>query len=909
MTGHSSLFGTVIGNSERCGCSGSQRFQLGSTTRKYERSREFVVRHMLLDLELDFKAHALSGTAQLDFVRRAKTGTSLKLDALGFVIERVALSVNDKESCELSSSEYSYDGDVIEVPLAHNVASGRIIITYQATPRLGLYFLEPDNEVTDRPVQAWSQCQDEDGKHWFPCQDKPHVKMSYEMRVVVPQGMTALSGGELLEKKPIGSKLRYHFRLDEPTPAYLVTLVVGTFDEWEEQVTLASGREITLRYLVPPGKLADGKRGFSGTAEAIKLFSEKTGVEYPYKSYSQVVVSDFIFGGMENTTATTMYEHILLDKTAALDMDSNDLVAHELAHHWFGDLVTCRDWSHAWLNEGFATYFELIERQHRLGRDEYEHYVTGDLNVYLGEARGAYERPVVCRDYDEPIDLFDRHLYQKGGLILHMLRQRLGDEAFFSGVKNYLTAHRHGIVETNDLMRALEESSGLSLERFFDEWVYRPGHPSLKVTISLEKNLLTVDVEQVQKGDNIAVFELPFEIEVGLGNKRERHQRSITDRKSNLVVQLSERPTWVNLDPDYLITAPIQLTAPADLLHGLLKHGPQARGRRMAAMALGRRQDEKTIRELTSSLHNEEELWMVRAKSAESLGKIAGSTAETALIDGLKTPDLKVQRAISEALGELRGDRTTRALMELTKSKSYLVTASAARSLGKQRSAQADKLLHQLLKRSSWADVIRAGALTGLSNEASEETAALLLEWSQYGRPLRARRAALAALSQIAEGNKIRLALEEMLSDRDPHIRQAVLSTLGAMGDAKSQEAISLLLERELDGGVKSRAAQVLKSLAKDSNTGVKSLKEENLKLRQDVQALGRRLSKLEQQSNASSSTKDTVTTKANSATQKRADKTKRSQRAPAPSKNRAPAKKAAARQASKPGSSKKTKK
>lgn len=856
MTGQSSLLGTGIGNSERCGCSGSHRFQPGSTSRKYERSREFVVRHMFLDLELDFKAHSVSGSAHLDFVRRAHTATSLKLDALGFVIDRIELSTNDGETRELLSSEYSYDGDAIDVPLVPSVSHGHLTITYQATPRLGLYFLEPDKEVSDRPVQVWSQCQDEDGKYWFPCQDKPHVKMSYEMRVLVPQGMTVVSGGALLEKKTLDSRLRYHFRLDEPTPAYLVTLVVGKFDEWEENVTLASGREVKLRYLVPTGKLADGKRGFSGTAEAIKLFSEKTGVEYPYQSYTQVVVSDFIFGGMENTTATTMYEHILLDKTAALDMDSNDLMAHELAHHWFGDLVTCRDWSHAWLNEGFATYFEHIERQHRLGIDEYEHHVTADLNVYLGEAAGAYERAIVCRDYDEPIDLFDRHLYQKGGLVLHMLRRRLGDEAFFSGVKNYLTAHRGGIVETNDLMRALEETSGLSLERFFDEWVYRPGHPSLKITISLEKNLLTVDVEQQQKGDNVAVFELPFEIEVGLGKNRQRHQRLITERKSSLVVQLSERPTWINLDPEYLITAPIQLIAPADLLHGLLKGGPTARGRRLAALALGRRQDEKTVRELSSSLHNESEVWMVRGKAAESLGKIAGTSAETALITGLKTPNLKVQRAIADALGELRGDKTTAALMELTKSKSYLVTASAARSLGKQRSVQADKLLHQLLTRSSWADVVRAGALTGLSSEASEKTARLLLEWSRYGRPLRARRAALAALSQIAEGNKIRLALEEMLTDRDPHIRQAVLSALAAMGDARSQEAIGSLLDRELDGGVKSRAAQVLKSLAKDSNTGVKNLKEENLKLRHDVQALGRRLSKLEQQSQSLQQTK-----------------------------------------------------
>jgi aminopeptidase N len=189
---------------------------------------------------------------------------------------------------------------------------------------------------------------------------------------------------------------------------------------------------------------------------------------------------------MENTTATTLYEHVLLDARAALDVSSNDLVAHELAHQWFGDYVTCRDWSHGWLNEGFATFFEHVEREARLGRDEYDWGIAGDLDAYLGEANGRYTRPIVCRDYQAPIDLFDRHLYEKGGLVLHMLRRELGDELFWRGVTHYLDRHAHGIVETNDLMRAFEEVSGTSLERFFDHWVYRPGHPDLRVKIAWE---------------------------------------------------------------------------------------------------------------------------------------------------------------------------------------------------------------------------------------------------------------------------------------------------------------------------------------------------------------------------------------------------------------------------------------
>src|SRR5688572_4676223 len=494
-------------------------FATPGTDRKYERSRPFVVTHLALDLELDFNRKAVSGSARLDFKRLAPQGRELTLDAVGLDIGKVLLSTEDGHTIELTLGRlepgqgYEYDGDTISVPIPSGQNSGVLLIEYSAVPRVGLYFLAPDEKVTDRPLQVWSQCQDEDARHWFPCQDKPHVKMTSEMRVTVPSSMTVLSGGRLVDRRPQGrGKVTYHYALDVASPAYLTTLVAGTFDEWQEQVTLPSGRVIPLRFLVPQGKRVEGKRAFSGTARMIELFSQVTGVEYPWESYSQIVVADFIFGGMENTTATTMYEHILLDKRAAIDIESHDLVAHELAHQWFGDLVTCRDWSHAWLNEGFATYFELVEREARLGRDEYDWGIAVDRDTYLEEARDRYVRPIVSRDYREPMDLFDRHLYEKGGLVLHMLRRRLGDDVFWRGVRHYLERHAHGIAETNDLMRAFEAVSGEALERFFDQWVYRPGHPELKVSVTWEDGLLSVRVKQKQKGNDVATFAFPLEV-------------------------------------------------------------------------------------------------------------------------------------------------------------------------------------------------------------------------------------------------------------------------------------------------------------------------------------------------------------------------------------------------------------
>ncbi|HSC88025.1 MAG TPA: M1 family aminopeptidase [Polyangiaceae bacterium] len=843
------LSGLFARTHARCACAGTS-FGSAAVERKYERSRPFVVTHLALDLDVLFEARAVEGEARIDFERRAPNGRELALDAVGFVLHSVSLRMGDDERLLSDKGGYAYDGETLTVTIPEELLRGTLSVRYRAEPRVGLYFLAPDAEVKDRPRQVWSQCQDEDGRHWFPCLDKPHVKMTTEVRVRVPAGMTALSNGALIasDTPKQGENWMFHYRLDVPHPSYLVTLVVGEFDEWLETATLPSGREVPLRYLVPVGRKSDGKRAFAGTAEMLRLFSERIGVEYPWESYAQVVVSDFIFGGMENTTATTMYEHILLDKTAALDIESHDLVAHELAHQWFGDLVTCRDWSHAWLNEGFATFMELIEREARLGRDEYDQGVMVDLDAYLGEANAEYKRPIVSGDYEEPIDLFDRHLYQKGGLVLHMLRRMLGDVCFWSGVRSYLEHHRNGIVETRDLMRALETSSGISLERFFDHWVMRPGHPELDVKVAFADDQLTIDVEQKQTGHDVAVFELPFEVAVCEDGVWTTHGRTIDQRKASLVIRTNGRPQGIVIDPELRVTAPLTLTAPADLLQKTVELGPSARGRAQAAEALAKRNDPKTIAALAASLHNEDESWIVRAQSAASLAKIRGVTAELALREGSRALHPKVRRAVAAALGQFSADESIETLVELAKrDASYMVNATAARSLGKTRKKAAVERLRGLLKRDSWADVIRAGALDGMAASGDEDFVSDLLEWSQYGRPTRARRAAIAALGSLGEGRKVREHLGRLLVDKDPHLRTSVLAALERLNDPKARSFVHDALEHELDGRVLRRAKKTLAALGSDKSKALQKQREETQRLEKELTELKVRLSKLEQ--------------------------------------------------------------
>ncbi|HEV8547846.1 MAG TPA: M1 family aminopeptidase [Polyangiaceae bacterium] len=831
----------------RCACSGlGAPFALAGTTRKYERSRPFTIKHLFLDLTLDIAKKSVRGSATLDFERLSHDAERLVLDAIGFQLEGVELVSGDG----VTPLEHDYDGDRLSVALGGK-RRGKLKITYAATPRRGLYFLAPDGAVKDRPRQVWSQCQDEDARYWFPCLDKPHVKMTSELRIAVPPGWVALSNGEprpVEKPKGRGRPWVYHFALNQPHPAYLVTLVAGELAVVEDRAAELGHRKIPVSYFVPPKRKKDVARSLGDTPRMIELFSERTGVPFPWSRYSQVVVSDFIFGGMENTTATTLYEHVLLDERASLDVSSHDLVAHELAHQWFGDFVTCRDWSHGWLNEGFATFFEHIEREARLGRDEYDYGIVGDLELYLGEANGRYQRPIVCRDYQEPIDLFDRHLYQKGGLVLHMLRRKLGDDAFWDGVRLYLQRHAHGIVETNDLMRALEEASSKSLERFFDSWVYRPGHPDLRVKIGYEDGLLNVEVKQKQRGSDVATFAFPVEVLVKTkGGALERHEKIVNETTDTLVVALPERPAFVVFDPDLRVPTAVELDAPADFLRRQLEGGPSAYARWTAARSLADRDDLRTVEALAAALASAKEAWMVRAEAARALGRLRGEAAFDALGATAHDKHPKVRRAVAEALGAFRTPAAARILKTLAQSdKSYLVAGDAARALGRTRQPGVLKDLMAVLDRPSWADTQRSGALHGMAELRDESAVPTVMARSRYGVPTRSRRVAVSALAQLSDSRRTREHLEELLDDRDPHFRISVIDALRELGDTKARGALRRALERELDGRVTRRLREALRDLGEAGAHERKRLGDELETVRGELAELKQRLAKLE---------------------------------------------------------------
>ena len=836
----------------RCGCAsiGFERgtssaagrpFPLPTSVRHFERDRPFAIDHLALDLTLDLAAKSVHGRATLDVRRIDPEAEELSLDAIGFEVSEVTI--------DGATAPWRYDGQTLSVPLRKTQDKVQVAIVYRATPRRGLYFLEPDEHYPERPRQVWSQCQEQDARHWFPCHDSPHLKMTTELVARVPNGWYALSNGALVSTQaPTAGHFVFHWRMDEPHSSYLVTLAAGEFAELTDRAK-AGDREVPIAYLVPRGREQDGRRTFEHTPAMVEHFSAVTGVPYPWSRYAQVVVSDFIFGGMENTTATTLYEHILLDERAALDVTSDDLIAHELAHQWFGDYVTCRTWSEAWLNEGFATFFEHVWREHHLGRDEYTYGLKVDLDAYVAEAHGRYRRPVVCSDYDAPLDLFDRHLYEKGGLVLHALRAEVGDALFWRGVSRYLTEHARGVVETRDLQRAMEDVSGRSLGRAFEQWLYRPGHPELDVEIAWDKGVLAVATKQNQAAtDGVpACFEVTLDLDLAdTQGKVIRRSVVLKERQQSFALASPERPVFVVLDPEMRIVGEVRPKVPADMLRTQLEKGPTARARWLAAQAMSRMDDAPTIAALARALSDEGQFWGTRAECAAALAKIRGRECFEALRAVTTTSHPKVRRAVVEALGSFRTTEAMQALQpHALRDDSYLVEGEAARALGRTRQSGAFEVLVDLLERPSWADVVRAGAIDGLAALRDDRALPHLSVRTRYGHPPRARRAATTALPKLASDRKTREVIELLLDDTDPLLRLDAVRALGELGDVKARAALRDRLETDLDARVRRRIREVVRDLG-EPKRATDAVRDELERLQGEHQELKSRLAKLE---------------------------------------------------------------
>jgi aminopeptidase N len=735
----------------------------------------FVSDALRLELHLDVEHQRAHGTTTHTCRTLAKELREIRFHARGLDIARVTVDTH--------GAHFDNTGEqlVIRLPKPHKQGDlFRVVITHSVNrPPAGLYFTTPDKAYPKRFHTVWSQGQDEDSRYYFPCLDQPNYKQKTEALLYVPKGWFALSNGELVKHQPGVSRTEdlWHYALEVPYSTYLFSTVAGDFvahtERWED---------IEVRWYVQRGREKEGRNSFRRTADMVRCFSQFTGVRYPYKQYSQIAVPDFVFGGMENFTVTTQTDLTLHDDRAHQDFSSDDLVAHELAHSWFGDLVTCRSWAHAWLNESFATYFEAVYKREADGQDEFDYHLLQDAEAYFGEDR-RYRRPIVTNRYEAPIDLFDAHLYPGGAVRLRHLHALLGDATFRAALKRYLEAHRWSVAETVDLARAVHAVAGENYDWWFHQWIHSGGYPSLEVGYAWkeEEKVAEVTVKQTQRLDDGATeekhrpfFRIPTKVAFVVNGRRVTFPMRVEGEETKTLFRLDAKPSQVLFDPDYECPVKaVKFTKSQDLLLTQLTDAANVVQRIEAANTLAEKPNLRAIDALAKQLQREK-FWGVQARIARALGKIGGDAARSALIEGLKLRHPKARRAVVEALGHFKDDAAAAAALSRAVRQgdaSYYVESELARAVGRSRAPGARGMLERLLGKTSHMDVIRQGVYDGLTELADPAGFPLVEKGARYGAPALARQAALRCAGELGK--------------RHPVLRKRVLDLLGAVAEQR----------------------------------------------------------------------------------------------------------------------------
>lgn len=807
----------------------------------YGPTRSFDIAHMDLRLDLEPADQRFSGKARLKIKPFPSFFGVIRLDLVGVTVEGVWNAAGEPLPWRHT------DESLWIIALA-----GPVEIHWRGErPERGLYFTAPRESEPDHTVSAWTQCQDQDGHAVFPCLDHPSVKHPWSITLSAPLGFTLVSNGRFIETHEEAGRSVARYEVDAPMPAYLFSAIAAPLE-----IVEAPPGPVPVRYLVPPGRTGEVGLAFAKTPLMIEAFGRKTGVAFPWPRYDQIVVHDFIFGGMENVAATTMSDVLLVDAWGALEWDPDGLVSHELAHQWFGDLVTCQDWSQGWLNESWATFMETIWWEEDRAPEDVIWYRFSQARTYFAEASGRYARPIVSYDFREPIDVFDAHLYEKGAVILSSLRFLLGETAFWIGTKLYLERHAHGTVHTRHFQRAMEDASGVNLDRFFAEWIHAPGHPELKVSIEREKGLLLVGVTQTQSGEGVPqAYALPLCIEITLESGQViTRELSVAERERTWALSLDGEVVAVAVDPGFRLLSAMTFSGESDLLGGMLKGRDPVMAFR-AGVALLAKGTASAV-EIVMGAAREHPLHTVRAALWTEIGKLHTPQAREAMLTALsEEEDPRPRRTLATALGEYRDAEVATALisaLDADEIDSWQLYAALLLALGKTRDSRAVGVLRQHLGVDSWAETVRQAALKALAATQDKSVLKDLIEASRPSRPDRIRGAAAIALGTLADQvEETRRAAAERLTEMvdEPGFRSKLMavSALETAGDPGALAILSRVHRSAVEGRLKRaayeamqglRAGRTLEGGLSTIRTQLDALSEENLRLKKRLDKL-----------------------------------------------------------------------
>ncbi len=818
-------------------------FRLPESKENYPPERDFRVKHTSLVLELDFGRSMISGSATVTISPLVDKITRVRLDACELDISKVAI---DGERCD-----FRYDGKKIDVVLKAEMRGEHSVkVEYSASPKEGLYFVGPDKEHPEREVQAWSHNEAEFARYWYPCVDRPSEKASSEITITVPRGFRVVSNGALVSATEDQTTATFHWKEDFPHSSYLTSFVAGKFGEITQE---ASG--VKLHYYFPERKRADVLRYFGETPKMLEVFEELTKVKYPYLKYDQTTVEEFVFGGMENLDATTLAMHYYPDEHSEEDFQTSyatpyssavGLVSHELAHQWFGDLVTCADWSHIWLNEAFATYFQALYYEKTRGRDVMVWDLDARAHEYLDEDESEYRRPIVDRGWVYPDDMFDFTTYEKGASMIHELRYLLGDDDFFAGVTEYLQTFSRKNPDTDDLRKIMEKVSGRSLEEFFEQSFRKPGYPEFEVEYAWNEadRTASLRVKQAQLGKGGAtLFRLPCDIVFYVDGKRTLNRVWLEAAEQSLVFSLPGKPSIVEVDPQRWLLKKVKFGKSLDLLLNQLSDSVDAWSRAEAANELGRLGSNAAVEGLKAAAAKDQ-FWNVGQSALRALGEIGTKDALSALIDLALPKNRRVRRGLAGALGAFTDPEARSLLISLLNNdESPYVKCEAALSLAKCWPEGAFPLLVEAMKSNSPNGTLGEACLEAMGRLKDGGIEGVIRSSMEYGNPTRVRIGSLKAIK--ARGavldEEVPLLKDILLNDKEFRVRLYLVNELvRPLGDKRFLEAVRQAADADQDYRVRRKGLEAYHELTRqaEESAAVSKLTAEVHELKEEIKSL-----------------------------------------------------------------------
>ncbi len=656
----------------------SQKVDVYQRPLQIEPNRDYDARHYRISLTFDLEGKRFWGENRITLASLIEGLTECALDAEELTVD----SVSDEAGQPLPFEQTERK---IFIRLPRKYGFGEVAafsVRYQGhDPKHGLFF---DEETPDHPLMvstvSWPDC----AHHWVPCYDYPHDKATHELIVTVKAPNKVLSNGRLVkvQENAENGTVTYNWSQDLPHSTYLFMLAIGPFAVIEDSLG-----SLPVNYWVYPKDLEDARWIFAKTPAMIDFYNRLFKYEYPWAKYDQVV-SPRMGGGAENTSATLLGEEVFHDRRAEQDFSWERIIAHEIAHQWWGDLITLRTWSETWLNESFGTYSDYLWTRFDKGEEEGAVDLRGKKEQYLREARTRYIRPIVLDRYERPQDNFDSHTYPKGACVLHMLRSFLGDRPFFAVLAHFLHKHAFEAVDTHDFMTAVKDVTGQNMDWFFGQWLFKPGHPEFEINSEWDEGTKKLRLRIVQTQDTsrgVPIFRMPVDIGIVTAEGGIKERIWLENREERFEFDLAAKPLLVRFDEGNLLLKEwIFKKEPAELIYQLQRD--DVIGRSWAAGELAGHLAAKGVIEALIKAARRDPFWDVRLSAVHSLGRLQDVDEEirALLKEKARDENSKVRVASLQVLGDL-GDAGLVPFFKAryTEDDSYLAQAEALLSIGK----------------------------------------------------------------------------------------------------------------------------------------------------------------------------------------------------------------------------------